>query len=1156
MEAIENYPMQYPVFEADQVLTNDDLNDMFTYLDEQERLTRIKLTGMGIVCGLELQYNAANAAISISKGCGITSWGYLITQDAVTLTYYQNYSVPSTLSSDDQYAPFTSGAGSAMLYELLTDDDYSHLTDQSKVTALSVAGNVFLQDKVVVLYLELNPDDLKNCLSGDCDNKGIIMDVTVKRLLIGKNDLLHISGTSSQNNIAAADELPDLFLQRMNVPATAMTAFEDIYQSYASIFDTSVSGNIIDQLSQALTQQYQLFQPILSEFSTSPFTQVKDTLINYLGDIAQNAPYNIQYYYDFIDDLIKAYNELKVRGHQLISTCCADTSLFPLHLLLGLATVPTAGQEADFRTYFMYSPLFTQQQNLVEELRLLFRRIVLMINDFNVPAPASNGLALRGLIDIIRRPQNTAIKITPSNAGRIALSKRAIPYYYTIDKTNPVQNSWNYRKTNAGKANENLSYNANLYNALPQGDPFINPLNYDIEPYNFFRIEGHIGQNYTTVLQRITDIKNNYRLPFDIAALKLGSDATGLQPSVDCSFSDLESEYELLKSDLYCRLGNQMCYYANLTYSSRLILGNSGSIFKDIQPQTDLRASAAKKAQLKKISTNATENVTADTNDTSSVSLAVSGLQLSDVIKYTSALNIADRALFQLNVYRKGQFLSSLPCFKQSLTASMLATSVSVGQAYLSKIKSGSIPDYQPADFDLLGDYFLKVVDDIEDVISSVYYVSLANFDIDTFTTKMNALISYTNALKTFISNPGKAVIPAGLSDYLSRLPACFNDKLKALVAQYQNRYKKLQQELLFSNFITRHPGIDHKAGVPKGGTFILVYYEAPATATTVTPAPAMNVTNVSVAANPDNISLQKITPDKSISAGTVAAPALQSSPIYNDLINIVQDKKYAFTIGQQNAILGQLKQLAPAAVSTGFQLTDQSVVADFYLPYLCCSGCGGVTYIFQTETTANPAQQPAFSIQPGTFLSNDQNSYPFNIYPPVTQQNIVTQASSPGQLANPDDLPLTASGDSLTLVPAKANVAKTLVSTLQYEGISLTITIIKPAANFTIEITRPIATTNVPPFSMKLSAVDKNAAGYTWIVNNNKDVLKAVADPDVLTQDQIKTLMANAKTLDISLVTNYAMNNVTGSDTKKTQLTTRQITALINKGAQEPKYV
>jgi hypothetical protein len=45
----------YPVFEANQVLTNAHLNQLFTYLDEQERLTRANLIGIGIVCGLEIR---------------------------------------------------------------------------------------------------------------------------------------------------------------------------------------------------------------------------------------------------------------------------------------------------------------------------------------------------------------------------------------------------------------------------------------------------------------------------------------------------------------------------------------------------------------------------------------------------------------------------------------------------------------------------------------------------------------------------------------------------------------------------------------------------------------------------------------------------------------------------------------------------------------------------------------------------------------------------------------------------------------------------------------------------------------------------------------------------------------------------------------------
>ena len=41
----------YPKFVADQVLTSDNLNDLFGYLDEQGRLTRANVSGIGLVCG-------------------------------------------------------------------------------------------------------------------------------------------------------------------------------------------------------------------------------------------------------------------------------------------------------------------------------------------------------------------------------------------------------------------------------------------------------------------------------------------------------------------------------------------------------------------------------------------------------------------------------------------------------------------------------------------------------------------------------------------------------------------------------------------------------------------------------------------------------------------------------------------------------------------------------------------------------------------------------------------------------------------------------------------------------------------------------------------------------------------------------------------------
>src|SRR5665811_2036418 len=85
-----NTAKSYPVFEADQVLTNRHLNDLFNYLEQHDRLTRIKLIGSGIVCGLEVSVQAKDS-ITVSKGCGLTSQGYLITFCDTKFTHFINY---------------------------------------------------------------------------------------------------------------------------------------------------------------------------------------------------------------------------------------------------------------------------------------------------------------------------------------------------------------------------------------------------------------------------------------------------------------------------------------------------------------------------------------------------------------------------------------------------------------------------------------------------------------------------------------------------------------------------------------------------------------------------------------------------------------------------------------------------------------------------------------------------------------------------------------------------------------------------------------------------------------------------------------------------------------------------------------------------------
>ena len=50
-----------PFFQANQVLTYNHLNELAAYLYQQERYTRNKLIGSGIVCGLSFSWETYRA---------------------------------------------------------------------------------------------------------------------------------------------------------------------------------------------------------------------------------------------------------------------------------------------------------------------------------------------------------------------------------------------------------------------------------------------------------------------------------------------------------------------------------------------------------------------------------------------------------------------------------------------------------------------------------------------------------------------------------------------------------------------------------------------------------------------------------------------------------------------------------------------------------------------------------------------------------------------------------------------------------------------------------------------------------------------------------------------------------------------------------------
>ena len=69
---------QYSKFNKNQVLTETQLNGFLDYFDDQDRLTRTSLSGVGIVCGFKVIYNADNHSIKVTQGRGVTTDGDLV----------------------------------------------------------------------------------------------------------------------------------------------------------------------------------------------------------------------------------------------------------------------------------------------------------------------------------------------------------------------------------------------------------------------------------------------------------------------------------------------------------------------------------------------------------------------------------------------------------------------------------------------------------------------------------------------------------------------------------------------------------------------------------------------------------------------------------------------------------------------------------------------------------------------------------------------------------------------------------------------------------------------------------------------------------------------------------------------------------------------
>lgn len=507
----------YPIFETNQILTSTQLNRLREFLDKDNRITRLNIAGSGIVSGLEAEFTLSSSLLSVKKGYGITSDGYLIiNENELLLKRYKNYILPE----DDAYELFIKDKKQIDIYELFPDN-----TKVEGTQPISKLTKAKLSNKVVVLFLEFFDERLNTCTGSDCDNKGKRRTCSVKVLLINQTDLFPVNLNDFVNE---DDGLKTIVLPTLSSSILSklkdISSMNEIHTGYKKIVNKYKK-----ELSDALFSAHKNYAKYLGldALDTKPISELKS--LNFDKEISQYA-------YDLIRDLILAYNEFKDTANFIYREAVFNKPVFPRHLMLGKVYPVSDSDVENYRNYFINTPFKDDLDTKTLQAQILFKRILAMIENFES-----------------QFKQKTKIKITP---GIITspLSIEAIPYYYNNAKK--IFKLWNAELEIKNRSKENLSYNENLYNISPV-IPFVkDPLDFRYDDKAYYRIEGHLGINYQTVVQKLEAYKMTYNLDFNVVPLQAKKPLNEIALKKNCYLNEYQIAYTKLREDFYCLVDN------------------------------------------------------------------------------------------------------------------------------------------------------------------------------------------------------------------------------------------------------------------------------------------------------------------------------------------------------------------------------------------------------------------------------------------------------------------------------------------------------------------------------------------------------------------------------------------------------------------------
>ncbi len=500
-------------FSKSQYLEESHLNQIVDHFDDQIRLSRIGLSGTGIVCGFELR-KTANEVI-VTQGLGITTDGDLLhlyedlggqktlNISEIAYNYYRVYD-----NSRANYSPFFyQGEEQIPLFELLSDRE-----DSETIAIREFEDNqgIAMEDMVVLIYLEHYERNTNQCSSLSCDGEGVDIVANYRMLMTTKANATYIASHDTAirrtNYKALYYDLPEIFIPKVTPILENFESYEDFMTSLAAPFK---QDQLIAKLKEGFVQ-------LLAAIEAPAYQLILETKIDEVFDIPEDAiPDDIQYRYDVLKDIVDTYIEIKQWILKLSNTVCNPNVLdFPKHLMLGelLKEDPCYTCRHSFYKSVVHTPRSgvlcpTCNNEESEDLPVCF--------DIHQPEQRLKSLLFRAVKQLENYQSDyDELKITPS-LDLATLGKKAIPFYSQVDTQ--LLKVWDFDKTAKNKEIFTIGYHDDLL-------AYKNPLNLAIDT-NFYRIEGHQGRSYKDIISELKTIKSEKGISFNIVALGVSENA-------------------------------------------------------------------------------------------------------------------------------------------------------------------------------------------------------------------------------------------------------------------------------------------------------------------------------------------------------------------------------------------------------------------------------------------------------------------------------------------------------------------------------------------------------------------------------------------------------------------------------------------------------